>query len=283
MRHILILVHRHDAFDKDRYVLREIVEVWREWGWRVSIAQGPGERVAADVVICHVDLTVTPADYRAFAESYPMVLNGRVTDISKHIISRNVVRRGDGYDGPVIVKTRRNSGGSRERRLQNRVGRVRRRLRALRERFPWSWQSHLPTHAYPVFDAPRDVPRVAWYNPALIVERFLPERSDGQYCLRTWVFLGDRETNAISYANEPIIKSHNIVRREPVPDVPEELRRIRCELGFDYGKFDYGIVDGRVVLYDVNRTPTFGKIPREQYWPRVQMLAEGIRAFVGAR
>jgi hypothetical protein len=73
-----------------------------------------------------------------------------------------------------------------------------------------------------------------------------------------------------------VIKSHSVLRREPISDVPVELRQVRRELGFDFGKFDYGIVDGRVVLYDVNRTPMFGTIGREQYWPRVQLLAEGL-------
>ncbi len=55
---------------------------------------------------------------------------------------------------------------------------------------------------------------------------------------------------------------------------------MRRKLGFDFGKFDYGIVAGRVVLYDANRTPMFGSMRREDYWPRVQLLAEGIRGFL---
>ena len=46
--------------------------------------------------------------------------------------------------------------------------------------------------------------------------------------------------------------------RPPMPltePVPEELRQTRRQLGFDYGKFDYGVVNGEVVLYDANRTP----------------------------
>jgi hypothetical protein len=46
------------------------------------------------------------------------------------------------------------------------------------------------------------------------------------------------------------------VRRELVPEEPDELREIRRSLGFDFGKFDYSIVNGRVVLYDRNRTPS---------------------------
>ena len=281
MHHVLIVVHHHDSFDKERYVLREVAEAWRERGIRVTVARGPGERVEADLVVLHVDLTVTPAEYIAFARQYQNVINRDVADISKRAISANLVRRGDGYDGPLIVKTDRNSGGSRERMLDERMGGPRRqRWRRLRHRLPWSWQSHLPTTAYPVFESPRQVPRAVWYNPALVVERFLPERRDGHYCLRTWVFLGERETNSLSYASDPVVKSHNILRREVVAEVPDELRRMRRALGFDFGKFDYALVDGKVVLYDVNRTPMFGTMRREEYWPRVQLLAEGIGEFL---
>ena len=231
----------------------------------------------------HVDLTKTPADYARAAARYPKVINGGVVDISKREISDQLVRRGDGYGGPVIVKTDRNSGGSRERQLDQRAGRraaLRRHIDAWRDRLPWGWRAHLDTGDYRTFDSVAQVPRAVWFNRSLVVERFLPERQNGHFCLRTWVFLGDRETNAISYATEPVIKSHNVVRREPVPDVPDELRAMRRKLGFDYGKFDYGLVDGRVVLYDANRTPMFGAMRREDYWPRVQLLAEGIGAFL---
>jgi len=37
--------------------------------------------------------------------------------------------------------------------------------------------------------------------------------------------------------------------------MPTELDSMRGKLGFDYGKFDYALRDGRVVLFDVNPTP----------------------------
>ena len=62
MAHILILVHEHGSFDKPRYFMREIAEVWRERGHRISVMHGPGRRaIAADVAVLHVDLTVVPA------------------------------------------------------------------------------------------------------------------------------------------------------------------------------------------------------------------------------
>lgn len=279
MLHIVILIHPTDPFERERYVIREIADVWREGGIGVTVSADPAAAVDADLAILHVDLTIIPPPYVALCQRYRKVLNGTVVDISKRRVSRQLVRRGDGWDGPVIVKTDCNSGGAREHALAGREPMRRRWVRSLRDRLPWCWRPRLPTGNYRVFDSPRHVPRIVWYNPDLVVERFLPERSGGQYCLRTWVFLGDRETNSLSYADEPIIKGYNVVRREVVDEVPDELRQMRRAMGFDFGKFDYGIVDGRVVLYDVNRTPSLGGMRREQFEPRARLLAEGIRAF----
>jgi len=38
--------------------------------------------------------------------------------------------------------------------------------------------------------------------------------------------------------------------------VPEELHAMWARLGFDFGKFDYVVRDGQIVLLDANRTPT---------------------------
>jgi hypothetical protein len=65
-------------------------------------------------------MTIVPTDYSALMQRYPRVINRRVLDISKSTISANLVRPGDPYAGPVIVKTDRNYGGLPERRLTHR-------------------------------------------------------------------------------------------------------------------------------------------------------------------
>jgi hypothetical protein len=55
---------------------------------------------------------------------------------------------------------------------------------------------------------------------------------------------------------------------------------MRRDMAFDYGKFDYAIVNGRVILYDANRTPTMGSLSREKLLPTIRLLAEGIRAYL---
>jgi hypothetical protein len=65
-----------------------------------------------------------------------------------------------------------------------------------------------------------------------------------------------------------------------VNDIPDDLRRWRRELGFDFGKFDYAIVEGKTVLYDANRTPTAGGIDPELIRERVATLATGLKTFL---
>jgi hypothetical protein len=274
MAEILILVHRHGSFVKPRYFLHEIAGVWHEAGHRIKVAQGPAPRgpragpaIKADVAVLHVDLTVVPEDHLEYLRQFPVVINGQVKDISKRAISSNILSAGDAYDGPVIIKTDRNYGGIMEAMLG---------ARGLGQRPTVVWEPK----DYPIYQHAREVPAEVWSNPDLVVEKFICERRDGCYCLRTWVFMGDKETNSLSWAKEPIVKSDAVIRREPVAEVPEELRQMRRTLGFDFGKFDYAIVDGRVILYDANRTPAIGNFPREQYLPRIRLLAEGLRMFL---
>lgn len=283
MAHVAILVHKNDPFERAGYILHEIAAIWGESGVRVSVLKGPGPRIDADLAILHVDLTVVPRDYLTCVRQYALAINAGVTDTSKRLISSNLVRRGDGYEGPVIVKTNGNFGGTTEARLAKSGPLPLRYAHSVRHRLPWSCRSLLSESDYPVFDSVKQVPRLVWHNTDLVVERFLPERHGSYYCLRTWTFLGDRETNTLRYSTHPVVKSRNIIRREPVPDVPDNLRRLRRDLGFDFGKFDYSIVDGKAVLYDANRTPSLGSLPREQFLSRARSLAEGIRAFLGER
>jgi hypothetical protein len=216
----------------------------------------------------------------ALNDHYPFVMNGRVADTSKRRISRHLVGRDDAYDGPVIVKTNLNFGGMMEALLAGKGSLATRVARSLRYQLPWALQSRLSPTDYRIFSSIKEVPRMVWHNPDLVVERFLSERHGRQYCLRVWMFLGNRETNSLCYSEHPVVKSGNITHREVVPEVPSDLRRLRHELGFDFGKFDYAIVDGQVILYDANRTPSLGGLPNERTAPTIRLLAEGIQSFL---
>lgn len=251
------------------FFLKEIAEIWRENKMTVNILNGPVADAPADLLIMHVDLTVIPDEYLEIVEKYPVVINGAVKDISKRAFSANIVSLGSDYRGPVVLKSDRNHGGATEAR----VAEIAAKGTAIAEH-------ERPFMYYSVFNSVDNLPAGVWTNPRLVVERFLPERRDGLFCLRTWVFLGDKETNSICYSKEPIVKSSTVIRREKVADVPDELRVMRKNLKFDFGKFDYAIVDGRVVLYDINRTPTLGNFNKQQFLPNLRLLAEGIRVYL---
>ena len=251
-------------------------EIWEARGFEVVVQKGIDDAPEADVVVPHLDLTVVPPEYVRFLEQYPVVLNRRVTDVSKRRISRYLVRPGEGYDGPVIVKTDRNYGGLPERNME-------------RGRRARCWSGKLRTLAkaramspeqYPVFESIRDVPRDVFKNDALVVERFLPEREGEQFCLRTWVFLGDRGLSMRRRSPVPVIKPRWSTPPEEV-EVPEAIRVARDHLGLDYGKMDFVVRDGEAILLDVTRTPGLRAGPLDEMQRRAhEDFADGIRVWL---
>ncbi len=278
---LAILSRAKGDFNKGNYFLHQLAEEWEKQGMKLVLLNGVGRFVPADAIIVHVNLTVVPKEYRMFANRFPVAINGDAIDISKRLVSTNLVSSPQEYDGPVIVKTNRNAGGGPERKLERLPGPIGWMQHKAMNLLPWSWSGRLKSSAYPIFESAKAVPRAVWNNPLLVVEKFLTERQKKYYCLRQWVFFGDREINSRSFSNEPIVKAYNIIDRQRGLPVPPELRKAREKLGFDYGKFDYGIVNGEVVLYDVNRTPTFG---RHNPFPDAKViaaeLAQGITGFL---
>ena len=129
---IAVLFHaRERGLDPARYLVHHLAEPWREDGHDIVYVYGIKRFVPADLALVHVDLSIVPEDYLDFAAQYPIVLNGRVRDIRKTTTSRYLVRPGDGWDGPVIVKTDLNHGGSPERIYASRLLRRSDRARAV--------------------------------------------------------------------------------------------------------------------------------------------------------
>ena len=268
MKHIVLLVHERDPLEFS-YFLYELASIWRAEGMRVSVRPGLLPPVEAELAILHVDLTWVPPEYQALCQQYPRVLNATVADISKRTISRHLVTAPDGdWQGPVVVKTDRNYGGVPE---SVRFGNAWSRFRASRR------------VNYRVYRTPRQVPRRLWSDEDWVVERFLPERSGSHYCLRTYTFLGDAYTHSRCFANVPIIKSWAVVGREDLGEPPPELVALRRAMQMEYGKLDYALVDGKVVLYDVNKTPSFGALAPERARAIVGGLARGVDGFLASR
>jgi hypothetical protein len=280
MSHIVILSHELQKSDKIVYFLAEIAKVWREKDIKVTELFGMGDFVEADIAVMHVNMTYIPPDYLAMIKKYPVVLNADITDISKRHISDNIISSRRDYDGPVIVKTNLNHHGKAESRLATKYPVFGWFSKWLKENIRSHDASRFHANNYSIYDSADVIPDYLWQDSQFVIEKFLPEKNSNMYCLRTWVFLGDKETHSICYSNEPIIKSGNVLKREPLSDVPDQLRQIRAMLGFDYGKFDYNMSGGKICLFDANHTPTLGKFSLDIMQDNIRHLAEGIHSFL---
>jgi hypothetical protein len=273
---IAVLFHeRAREADIGGYIVDHLAGFWREDGHEVVYLFGTRTAAPADVILVHVDLSVVPEEYLQFAAGYPIALNGRVRDIRKSVTSRNLVRPGDGWEGPVIVKSDLNFGGNPERavnqtRLQRGLARAAGKLRpsplANREK-------------YTLFDRADEVPP-AWFEADdIVVERFLPERENGLYHLRMYQFLGDRWTCTRIASEQPVIRASISVGVEQIDPEPEVLAW-RTQLGMDYGKLDFVVHDGEVVLLDVNKTTGASRHLSDEALRRMRRhFAEGLYSY----
>jgi len=283
---ILILTHTN-AVTLKGYFLARIVNEWRLQGIEVLIHHDLSTWVPADVCLVHVDLSVVPSPYIEFAKRYPSTINLHITDIRKKNYSRNRVTRGDGYEGPIIVKTSLNCAGDPERRTNAQPV-----LRGIWQKFnreltrrapaglPFQQPSITAKRHYRIFPERRMLP-VGWLDRRdIVVERFRPERSGDNYVLREWYFLGDRGVCRCEISPDPIFTYGERCPslESPPPDV---IRQIREELRVDYGKIDYAIdVDGAPVLFDVNKTIGGGNKNTEWTLKTANILAQGLDALV---
>lgn len=275
----MVVRHRQDTFDRVTYMIHPLMEQWREWGVAVEVSHDIRAATGRDtLVIPHLDCTRTPRAYQRYFAACATVVNRSVTDISKRHISKNLVSKPGDYEGPVMVKTDRNYHGHPELDLFKDSGRVTEAIVRIAQRLPWRFTGILDR--YRIYDHASLVPRAVWHNPLLVVERFLPEMRDGMYCLRQHIFVGKSEINTLALSADPIVKAANIFKREVLDSAAPGLREMRSALGFDYGKFDYVLHDGEVVLFDANRTPSYNPASAAgSVKPLIVKLAEGIHSF----
>ncbi len=271
MSTLLVVSHEDGLFEQSTFMVRGMIPHWRAAGHTVHVREGLADLPPADLAFLHVDLTRIPADYARALARYPRVVNGATRDIDKRSVSANLVARGDGYSGPVIIKTDLNSGGMPEAFLNR---------QAIQKGRPPATPRRVMRGRYPVLDSVDDVPAEVWLDPDLVVEKFLPERDPRGYAMRVWIFLGDRERCTRLVGPHPVVKGSDVIVREPGQPVPDELRAARARLGFDYGKFDFVLHEGRVVLLDVNRTPTVPANLSRPVAELVEHLAGGVDALL---
>jgi len=281
---ILVVRLKNDPFQRASYVVHALSDEWRKRGIAIDVVDHLDEPVGDDTVVFpHMDLTVTPPQCAAVFSKCAKVINRGVADISKRRVSRNRVTSASAYGGPVIVKTNHNAGGAPEVSEAFHTGGLRGRMLKLAKRLPWTISGLVGPQGYHIYDHPRLVPWIVWHNPRLIVEKFLPEKEGDLYCLRQYVFLGPCEFNTRALAPDPLVKAKNVVKRETLDHTPPGVREFRNEFGFDYGKFDYVMRDGKPVVFDVNRTPSYNPASKAGSASSLIMkLVPGIEPFLEA-
>jgi hypothetical protein len=266
--HIHVITHAlDDVGRRERYMLAPILSALQEDGHTIAFSRGVTEEPApADLAILHVDLTVVPGEYADFAARFPTCINRNVSDISKRKVSDAALLQDDDWAGRVLVKANLNCAGIPERRAGLITGLAN--------------ASRIPDQPaqFAVYRSIRMVPKALIEDPDLVVERFVPEQVDGLFACRFWTFSGDVERCARVFTREPIVKASGQVRFE-FCDVPDVLRVKRRELGFDYGKFDFVIHEGEVILLDANKTPGTPPVSKQSQWP--VEFAQGLLRLAG--
>jgi len=237
-------------------------------GCRVEHHYGiPDKAMRADFLFPQIDLTRVPSAYVRYIENFPgIVVNRRIHDISKRRFSASLVQPGDGYAGPVIVKSDVNYNGLPEWRLKPRWWRRILRL---------CGQEPARKLDYRVYENSGLVPQKFLQSKHHIVEKFLPEVEGEFRFLRMYFFLGDQGSSIRLKSTSDIIKDYNSIGREDVA-TPPELMALRKRLGLDYGKIDYVMHNGRPVVLDINKTPGGSVDPATRELDR--QMAKGIFA-----
>jgi hypothetical protein len=239
-----------------RYFLAHLAKLWEQQGVKVHVSEGCNY-IPADIAFIHVDTSVVADEYLELGKRYPVALNGTVKSILKSRISKYLLKRGDPYTGPVIVKTDANYGGANE--FVNAVKSGHSGFIDPEVERPWRKREVMDSLNYPVFKSLSEVPSGVWKNNKLVVEKFLPEQlENGDYRLCTYVFLGEQECALWMTSPEPVLKSAVATDAGMIDEIPQSIREIRKASGFNYGKFDYTEVDGEVIVFDMNKTPALG-------------------------
>jgi hypothetical protein len=274
--------HKPEDVGSD-HAIGQIAELWRKEGHEVRLLVGCREHWDADIAILHVDMSVVQRRYVKFARRYPVVMNGRILDIRKSRISRNLLDRNSNYEGRVIVKTDLNSAGIPERTLRTNGlwHRFRRRLRVQRvaER-PLDFVKH-----YSIYERIRNVPADVLSAPGIVIEKFRPEMDGEWYFVRRSFILGDRVISYRMGDRQPIVDA-GLPKVFEWTETSSEVLAVSREFGLDYGTIDYTKNGEEIVVLDVNKTPGRAAPPNEEamrdYETILNTIAPGIHKFFAA-
>jgi len=241
-RRIAVLFHEKESpRSVRRYVVDALAQIWREQGHQVVYLFGTRVWEPADIILVHIDLSVIPQNYLVFARRYPIALNAWVSDIRRTNYSKLIISNDCKYHEPVILKTNLNYSGIPEVHLG--------KWRFLKRMY----KRVIRNYSNRVFPNTYSVPFPLRRMPGLILEKFLPEKENGLFVVRNYQFLGNRGTAMKLLGREPVVKGRTSIAMVPIDPNPE-IVRLRAQMRFDYGKFDYVMHDGSAILLDANKT-----------------------------
>lgn len=250
-------------------LIGKLAAIWEQRGIQTIFADH--FRSEADIGILHLDRTVIETRDIPPVPAGLKVMNLTIRDISKRRYSSLIIGQDSDWDGPVIIKTDLNHFGLREREGKKPGWLMRRRLRLAQT--DWKRARLLPDRTYPVLESVREVPGWVWRDKSYIVERFIPERENGQYVLRGAVFFGKRHYAYRVFSPDHMVKTGTMTGHEFLTEAPPEVQAFRQANGFDFAKIDYVEHEGRPVILDANKTPTIDSRPDS---PRLLHLADGL-------
>ena len=210
----------------------------------------------ADICFVHVDLSVVPESYLEFAKRYPVAVNAELRDIRKSSFSEHLLAANDSWPGGVIVKTDLNYAGWPEMSLKSSL--PKKVMLRLLNKMPLLSMGPCTSMDYRVYDSLNDVPDHYFSDDRFVIEKFLPEREREYYVCNSYLFMGESYVCNRKTSLLPIVKDRGLVSETEIEPHPDAVSA-RSRLKVDYGKFDYCVYEGEMILLDVNKTITFSR------------------------
>lgn len=279
-----VLEYKHCA-GREAWTIRSLEQAWENAGACIrqySNLSKPPPKV--DIWFCHLDSTRMPEGYRKFIDAQPRVVNGELKDIRKTSFSEQLIdSKESSYKGQVIVKSDYNCGGIGDMRMVKGPPGVARYLPATLRRWMMGIPSGFkPIESYIVYDMVKAVPDECFSDEYTVVEKFLPEKVGRNFALRMMFKLGECVVTYRIISSDKVVKHSNLVSIEQIDTDSRvvDWARLHC---VDFGKIDYVICDGKLVVYDVNRTPGSGRVSDENRQAVANCLASGILAYLPSR
>lgn len=195
---------------------------WQENGIEVIELPGTGTFVEADLLFLNLSRPLLPETYLRFAAQYPVTFNAGASDLRKHRYADGLLKAGDAFGGPVIVKS--------------------------------DFAQPASTGTYRIHASLKDVPPEQ-FGPGHIVQKFLPEVAGSHYVLRQYYFLGESHFLSLQTSSAAIIRTSTPQSLEEWTP-PPPLLALRQRLGLDYGRITFVEVDGQPFVLSVSRSPS---------------------------